>query len=96
MFLSVKGTALAYTTVNCTFRRILQLANIAPGRTRRPRIHDLRHTFATRVLEQCGSDRDAVARHFVALATYKRDWETVLRNMKIILSESRPPTRPVP
>ncbi|MFZ1892976.1 MAG: hypothetical protein WAU59_02650 [Rhodoplanes sp.] len=29
----------------------------------------------------------------------KRDlpsWETVLRNMKIILSESRPPTRPVP
>jgi integrase/recombinase XerD len=22
------------------------------------------------VLEQCGSDRDAVARHFVALATY--------------------------
>lgn len=70
LFLSVKGTALAYTTVNCTFRRILQLANIAPGRRRRPRIHDLRHSFATRVLEQCGTDRDAVARHFVALATY--------------------------
>jgi hypothetical protein len=35
-----------------------------------------------------------------AAAEYpKRDlpsWETVLRNMKIILSESRPPTRPVP
>jgi integrase len=70
LFLSMKGTALAYTTVNCTFRRILQLANIAPGRRRRPRIHDLRHSFATRVLEQCGTDRDAVARHFVALATY--------------------------
>jgi len=70
LFLSVKGTALAYTTVNYTFRRVLQLANIAPGRTRRPRIHDLRHSFATRVLQQCGTERDAVARHFVALATY--------------------------
>jgi integrase/recombinase XerD len=70
LFLSTKGTALIYTTVNCTFRRVLRLANIAPGRTRRPRIHDLRHSFATRVLEQCGTDRDAVARHFVALATY--------------------------
>src|SRR5262249_3907434 len=32
LFLSTKGTALVYTTVNCTFRRVLQLANIAPGR----------------------------------------------------------------
>ena len=39
-------------------------------RTRPPRIHDLRHTFATRALEQCPTRRDAVARHFVALATY--------------------------
>jgi integrase/recombinase XerD len=70
LFLSVKGTALAYTTINYTFRRVLQLASIAPGRTRRPRIHDLRHSFATRVLQQCGTQRDAVARHFVALATY--------------------------
>lgn len=70
LFLSVQRTALAYTTVNCTFRRVLQLANIAPGRPRRPRIHDLRHSFATRVLQQCGTERDAVARHFVALATY--------------------------
>ena len=70
VFLSVKGTALGYSAVNCTFRRVLQLANIAPGRTRRPRIHDLRHSFATRALEQCSTNRDAVARHFVALATY--------------------------
>jgi integrase len=50
LFLSMKGTALAYTTVNCTFRRILQLANIAPGRRRRPRIHDLRHNSGTRII----------------------------------------------
>jgi integrase/recombinase XerD len=70
LFLSVKGKALSYSSANCTFRRILRLANIAPGRSRRPRIHDLRHSFATRVLEQCGTGRGAVARHFVALATY--------------------------
>lgn len=70
LFLSVKGKMLAYSSVNCTFRRILRLADIAPERPRRPRIHDLRHSFATRVLEQCGTQRDAVARHFVALATY--------------------------
>jgi integrase/recombinase XerD len=46
----VKGTALAYTTVNWTFRRILQLANIAPGRTRRPRIHDLRHNSEGQII----------------------------------------------
>jgi len=30
----------------------------------------LRHTFAVRSLEQCGHDRNAVARHIVALSTY--------------------------
>lgn len=35
-----------------------------------PRIHDLRHTFAVRSLEQCRHDRDAVGRHIVALSTY--------------------------
>lgn len=70
LFLSVNGKALAYDSVNQTFHRVLQLANIAPGRVRRPRIHDLRHTFATRVLEQCSTRRDAIARHFVALSTY--------------------------
>jgi len=70
LFLSMGGSALAYSTVRCAFLRILQLANIAPARARRPRIHDLRHSFATRVLEQCGTKREEVARHFVALSTY--------------------------
>jgi integrase/recombinase XerD len=72
LFLSMEGGALAYSTVRCAFLRTLKLANIAPGRARRPRIHDLRHSFATRVLEQCGTKRDEVARHFVALSTYLR------------------------
>jgi integrase/recombinase XerD len=70
LFLSMEGGALAYSTARCAFRRALQLAHIAPDRARRPRIHDLRHSFATHVLEQCGTKRDQVARHFVALSTY--------------------------
>jgi integrase/recombinase XerD len=56
--------------VEYTFRRIRRLAGITATRTRPPRLHDLRHTFATRALEQCSTRREAVARHFVALATY--------------------------
>jgi len=70
LFPSVQHRALCPSTVNYTFRSLLQRANIAPGRTRRPRVHDLRHTFATRALEQCGAERRAVAKHFVALSTY--------------------------
>jgi integrase/recombinase XerD len=70
LFPSVQHRALCSSTVNYTFRCLLRRAGIAPDRAKRPRIHDLRHTFATRVLEQCGAERDEVARHFVALSTY--------------------------
>lgn len=70
LFPSVQHRQLYPTTVNYTFRCILRRAGIAPGRSQLPRVHDLRHTFATRVLEQCGADRGEVARHFVALSTY--------------------------
>ena len=70
LFPSVRHRALCPSTVNYTFGCLLRRANIAPGRKHQPRIHDLRHTFATRVLEQCGAERSEVARHFVALSTY--------------------------
>lgn len=70
LFPSVQHRALCSSTVNYTFRCLLRRAEVAPGPKRRPRIHDLRHTFATRVLEQCGAERGEVARHFVALSTY--------------------------
>jgi integrase/recombinase XerD len=53
-----------------TFQLCLRKANINLGGAHRPRVHDLRHTFATRVLEQCTSSREDVAHHFVALSTY--------------------------
>jgi integrase/recombinase XerD len=70
VFLSASSQRIAPSTVEYTFDRLRRLAELAPGRTRPPRIHDLRHTFATRALEQCPTRREAVARHFVALATY--------------------------
>jgi integrase len=70
LFLSAGNRRIDSSMVEYTFRRVRQLAGIAPARTRPPRIHDLRHTVATRALEQCPTSRETVARHFVALATY--------------------------
>lgn len=70
LFLSEGKRRIYYSVAQRAFHEILTLADIAPGRQRRPRIHDLRHTFATRILAQCGAGRDAIARHAVALMTY--------------------------
>ena len=69
VFLSAEGRRIHHSIVNKTFRRVLRLAGVLPE-NRRPRIHDLRHTFATRALEQCKVQQKPVSRHFVALATY--------------------------
>ncbi|MXW92786.1 MAG: tyrosine-type recombinase/integrase [Rhodospirillaceae bacterium] len=70
LFLSEGKRKICYSVAHSAFHKILDRAGIAPGRERRPRIHDLRHSFATRVLEQCGAGEDAIARHAVALMTY--------------------------
>ena len=67
LFLSEGKRKIYYSVVNRAFHEILNQARIAPDRKRRPRIHDLRHTFATRVLEQCGAGQDVIARRAVAL-----------------------------
>ncbi len=71
LFVSTKGVALRSGYVQILFRQLTQSIGLTgkPGQ-RLPRIHDLRHTFAVRSLEQCGHDRDSVARHAVALSTY--------------------------
>lgn len=70
LFLSEGKRKIYYSVPQKAFHEILAIADIAPGRSRRPRIHDLRHTFATRVLVQCGAGREAISRHAVALMTY--------------------------
>ena len=70
VFLRVGGRPMGLGALHAAFHVILNKANIAPDRPRRPRIHDLRHTFATRALTQCAMRREDVARDFVALSTY--------------------------
>ena len=70
LFLSASNGRIESSVANTTFRRMLKLATIAPTRAKRPRIHDIRHTFATRALERCPADRRAIGRQFVALSTY--------------------------
>ncbi len=70
VFLSVDAKPMRPGTVRGNFYMILRKAGVGQDRSLRPRIHDLRHTFATRVLEQCAMRRDDVARDFVALSTY--------------------------
>ena len=71
VFVSQRGVGLPYSTVNQTFLYLARSAGLRAG----PglggcRIHDLRHSFAVRSLEQCAGDRKAVARHMAALSTY--------------------------
>jgi integrase len=71
LFVSAKGSVLSDNTVRGVFLRLARSVDLRgkPGQ-RAPRIHDLRHTYAVRSLEQCGSNPDIVARHLLALSTY--------------------------
>jgi integrase/recombinase XerD len=50
LFLSRSGKPLIYNNVHRRFHRLIDRAGLATGSPRRPRIHDLRHTFAARTL----------------------------------------------
>jgi integrase len=71
LFVSLWGKRLAYVTVDAIFLRLARSIGLRgePGQ-RGARMHDLRHTFAVRSLEQCRHDDKAVARHLAALSTY--------------------------
>ena len=51
LFVSQAGTRLLYCNVQTTFHRLIRLAGLAPrSGLCRPRIHDLRHSFAVRAM----------------------------------------------
>ncbi len=50
-FLSDQGRKLPYSTVRVTFRKLCDSLQINVNGRRRPRLHDLRHTFACRRIE---------------------------------------------
>jgi integrase/recombinase XerD len=67
----MRTSNLAKSPVAETFHHVLKALDIpeTPGRPR-PRLMDLRHTFAVRALETCPEERDHVGRHILALTTY--------------------------
>jgi len=59
------------STVSRVFLAIVRSLGLKGGPGHRgPRLHDLRHSFAVRCLEQCGGDRETINRRIAALSTY--------------------------
>jgi integrase len=70
VFVDANGLPLRYIAVKETFDRLVGRTGIAPAAKRRPRLHDLRHTFAVRALQGSPTDRSRSGAHMAALATY--------------------------
>jgi integrase/recombinase XerD len=70
VFIDKCGRALRYIAVKETFDRLVGKAGIRSRTTRRPRLHDLRHTFAVRALQGSPTGRNRCGAHMTALATY--------------------------
>ena len=70
VFIGKHGGALRYIAVKETFDRLVRKAGIAPTTRRRPRLHDLRHTFAVRALQGSPAGRSRSGAHMAALSTY--------------------------
>lgn len=73
VFLSAGNRRIGASMVNYTFRRVVRLAGVAPERTRPCRVHDLRHTFATR---SCSSARHVASQSPVTSSPWRRIWGT--------------------
>lgn len=64
LFVTVRGTRLIYPIVQQVFRRLCAQTGVGLGAPNRPRVHDLRHTFAVRTLlawYRAGEDVEARA-----------------------------------
>jgi integrase len=71
LFVGIHGQVPDYFGVKQVFDRLVTAMGLQQARNGgRPHIHDLRHTFAVRSLEQCSGDRKTVSRHMTALSTY--------------------------
>lgn len=70
-FVSSRRKPLCYATVHRMFRHLCLEAGIrgAPPAPR-PRLHDLRHSVAVRMLAACPNGSDQVTPHMLALSTY--------------------------
>jgi integrase len=70
LFVSTTGARLCHATVQPTFRDLLRRAGITRTAASRPRIHDLRHSFAVKTLLGWYRDGHNVSARIPALSTY--------------------------
>lgn len=73
VFISMRRRVLRYSTVLWTFRTLTRQIGLDPDPGRpspQPRIHDLRHSWAVRALENCRPGQDYVRQHVLAVSTY--------------------------
>ena len=70
LLLNERRQRLCHSTVYPTFRKLLNDCSIVSGHGRRPRIHDLRHTFAVHRLLQWYRDGEDINGRLPVLATY--------------------------
>lgn len=69
-FVSTVGVALWYTDVGRTFRKLLAATGVGARAPRRPRIHDVRHSFAVKTLIEWYRDGHDVQTRLPRLATF--------------------------
>ncbi len=64
------GGPLRYRDVQATFLKLLKMSDLTSVTGRRPRLHELRHTFAVRALEGSPTERQRIGQHMLALAAF--------------------------
>jgi integrase len=70
VFVTAKGTGYAYVSFQCLFTRVRETAGLTPRGRARPRLHDLRHTFATAHMTAAYARRGDPGRVLTLLATW--------------------------
>lgn len=71
IFTSLCKTHLSYGGFCKAWNLIRKQADLPTRKDgRRPRRHDIRHTFAVRARESAPDQRDRIARHMLAVSTY--------------------------
>jgi integrase len=70
VFAGDNGQPLEYWAVYRVFGKLAQSAGVGTARGHRPRLHELRHTFASRALQSTPAGRQRIGQHMLALATY--------------------------
>lgn len=70
LFVLSTGAPPDHASVTRAFIKLARQVGVRGAVGRGPRLHDLRHSFAVRSLEQCSHGRAAINRHMLALSTY--------------------------